>query len=58
VWSWDFVMDRSDDGRPIKILTLIDEYTQEALAIVPARRIRAHDVIDIFAELHPQRQWP
>ncbi len=51
-------MDRSDDGRPIKILTLIDEYTQEALAIVPARRIRAHDVIDIFAELHPQRQWP
>ena len=28
VWSWDFVMDRTDDGRPIKMLTLIDEYTK------------------------------
>jgi transposase InsO family protein len=31
VWSWDFVMDRTDDGRPIKILTLIDEYDRPAL---------------------------
>ena len=29
-WSWDFVMDRADDGRAIKILTLIDECTREA----------------------------
>lgn len=58
VWSWDFVMDRTDDGRPIKMLTLIDEYTKEALAIYPARRIRANDVIDIFADVMIERGVP
>jgi transposase InsO family protein len=33
VWSYDFVQDRTCDGRPIKIITLIDEYTREALAV-------------------------
>jgi putative transposase len=51
VWSWDFVMERTEDGRPIKMLTLIDEFTKECLAIHPARRIRANDVIDIFADV-------
>jgi putative transposase len=51
VWSWDFVMDRTEDGRPIKMLTLIDEFTKESLAIYPARRIGSHDVIDIFADV-------
>lgn len=58
VWSWDFVMDRTDDGRPIKMLTLIDEFTKEALAIYPARRIRAADVIDIFADVMIERGVP
>ena len=58
VWSWDFVMDRTDDGRVIKILTLIDEYTKEALAVYPARRIRANDVIDIFADVMVERGVP
>jgi len=58
VWSWDFVMDRTDDGRVIKILTLIDEYTKEALAVYPARRIRANDVIDIFADVMVERGIP
>ena len=58
VWSWDFVMDRTDDGRVIKILTLIDEYTKEALAIYPARRIRANDVIDLFADVVVERGVP
>ena len=58
VWSWDFVMDRTDDGRAIKILTLIDEYTKEALAVYPARRIRANDVIDIFADVMVERGVP
>ena len=44
-------MDRTDDGRSIKMLTLIDEYTKECLAIQVARRIRASDVIDIFADV-------
>lgn len=58
VWSWDFVMDRTDDGRPIKMLTLIDEYTKECLAIQVARRIRASDVIDIFADVMVERGVP
>jgi transposase InsO family protein len=58
VWSWDFVMDRTDDGRPIKILTLIDEFTREALAVCPARRIRANDVIDLFADVMIERGVP
>jgi len=58
VWSWDFVLDRTEDGRPIKILTLIDEFTKEALAIYAARRIRAHDVIDIFADVMIERGVP
>lgn len=58
VWSWDFVMDRTDDGRPIKILTLIDEFTRECLAIHVARRIRASDVIDIFADVMQTRGVP
>ena len=58
VWSWDFVMDRTDDGRPLKMLTLIDEHTKEALAIYPARRIRANDVIGIFADVMVERGVP
>lgn len=58
VWSWDFVMDRTDDGRPIKIMTLIDEYTRECLAIHVARRIRARDVIDVLADVMQARGVP
>jgi len=58
VWSWDFVMDRTHDGRVLKILTLIDEYTKEALAIHVARRIRASDVIDILADVMVERGIP
>jgi len=58
VWSWDFVMDRTVDGRPLKILTLIDEFTKEALAIYVARRIRAHDVIDLLADVMIERGIP
>jgi transposase InsO family protein len=51
VWSWDFVFDRTDDGRPIKLMVVIDEYTRQCLAIHAARRIRAKDAIDVFADL-------
>lgn len=51
VWSWDFVFDRTDDGRPIKLMVVIDEYTRECLAIHAVRRIRAKDAIDVFADL-------
>jgi len=51
VWSWDFVFDRTHDGRPIKLMVVIDEFTRECLAIHVARRIRARDAIDVFADL-------
>ena len=37
VWSWDFIFDRTTDGRPVKILTVVDEYTRQCLIIHPAR---------------------
>lgn len=51
LWSWGLVMDMTTDGRPLKILTLIDELTKEAPAIDVARCIRAHDVIDLVADV-------
>jgi len=51
VWSWDIVFDRTDDGRPIKLMVVIDEYTRQCLAIHVARRICAKDAIDVFADL-------
>lgn len=51
VWSWDFVFDRTHDGRPIKLMVVIGEYTRECLAVHVARRIRGKDAIDVFADL-------
>jgi putative transposase len=46
VWSYDFVMARTSDGRSFRLLTLIDEYTRECLALLVDRRITCQDVID------------
>ena len=43
VWAYDFVADRTHDGRPLKMLTVLDEYSRECLAIIVARRLRADD---------------
>jgi transposase InsO family protein len=51
VWSYDFVVDRTRDGRTIKILTVIDEYTRESLAIVVARKINSDDVLHCLTDL-------
>ncbi len=51
VWSYDFMAARTHDGRPIKILTVIDEYTRECMAIVVARRINSDDVLHCLTEL-------
>jgi putative transposase len=49
VWAWDFIHDRDEAGRPLKIFSLLDEYTRECLALVVERSITAADVIDILA---------
>ncbi len=51
VWSYDFVMARTVDGRAFRILTMIDEYTRECLAMLLNRRITSQDVIDQLFQL-------
>lgn len=51
VWSYDFVATRTHDGRSIRMLTLIDEFTREALAIKVARRLNSLDVIQTLADV-------
>ncbi len=58
VWAYDFVMDRTRDGRTVRMLTVIDEYTRECLAIRVGRRIRSTDVIVALAELMVTRGVP
>lgn len=58
VWGYDFVQDRTRDGRKLKILCVVDEYTRECLAIHVARRIRAQDVIGVIERLVAERGAP
>jgi len=58
VWAWDFVHDRTRNGRPLKWLTLVDEYTRENLALEVGRGMRAEEVIDVLAELFTVRGVP
>jgi len=58
VWSYDFMIDHTADGRAFKILNIIDEYTRENLASVVARKIRAQDVIDTLYNLFIYRCIP
>ena len=51
VWSYDFVKDRTHDGRGYRMLTAIDEHTRECLAIRVGRRLNSNDVIDCLADL-------
>ena len=51
VWAYDFMSCRTYDGRPLKILTIIDEYTRECLALVVERRLRSDDVLHCVTNL-------
>ena len=51
VWAYDFVADRTHDGRALKILTLVEEYSRECLAIVVAGGLRSIDVLETLAAL-------
>ena len=48
VWSWDLIFDQTEQGRTLRILTLIDEYTKQALAIHVGYSIRAVDAITVL----------
>jgi len=58
VWSYDFVADRTYDGRAFRMLCIIDEFTRESLAIRVARKLKATDVIDTLSDLFIQRGIP
>jgi putative transposase len=58
VWSYDFVEDRTHDGRKYRMLNVIDEFTRECLAIRVARRLKAIDVIDVLSDLFILRGVP
>ena len=58
VWSYDFVTARTADGRAFKMLTIIDEYTRECLAILVERRLTSVGVIDKLYELFLFRGVP
>jgi transposase InsO family protein len=51
VWSYDFVAEKTHDGRTLKLLTVVDEYTRECLAIRVERRITSHEVLMTLADL-------
>ena len=58
VWSYDFVATRTEDGLSLRILTLIDEYTRECLALKVARRLRSQDVLEQLSYLFIYRGLP
>ena len=58
VWAYDFVQARTHDGRAFRLLTVIDEYTRECLAIQVARQIRSDDVMQLLADLFVLRGPP
>src|SRR5436305_7883229 len=58
VWTWDFLFDRTSDGRSLKWLSLIDEYTRECLALEARRGMTAEEIRVILAEVAVRRGGP
>jgi transposase InsO family protein len=58
VWTWDFIHDRTTNGRALKCLSVVDEYTRECLALEVDRSITSEKVIDVLVELFRIRGVP
>ena len=58
VWAYDFVEDRTRDGRRFRMLNVVDEFTRECLAIRVGRQPNAADVIDVLSDLFILRGIP
>lgn len=58
VWSYDFVFERTHDGRSFKMLNIIDEFTRESLMIKVKRKLKSIDVLEALAELFLTRGVP
>jgi len=58
VWAYDFVEERTHDGRKFRMLCVVDEFTREALAIRVKRKLNSSDVLEVLAELMLARGTP
>ena len=58
VWSYDFVMDRTHDGRAFRMLTVIDEFTRQSLAIHVDRKLTSESVLDCISDLFIKHGQP
>ena len=58
VWSYDFIEDRTHDGRRYRMLNVIDEFTHECLAIRIDRKLKGADIIDVLSDLFILRGVP
>ena len=58
VWSIDFIFDRTSNGRSLKILSLIDEYTRECIALEVSRRFTGDDLVDLLVDVFSIRGVP
>ncbi len=58
VWSYDFVMDETEEGRRLKMMPVVDEYTRECLAIEVERSITAEEVVSTLASLFGSKGEP
>ncbi len=58
VWTYDFMGDQTEDGRKLKLLTVLDEFTRESPAIEVGRSMRAKDVIAVLKYLFMVRGAP
>ncbi|MBT8396642.1 MAG: transposase family protein [Gemmatimonadetes bacterium] len=58
VWSYDFVADRTHDGRPFRMLTVIDEHSRECLSIEVDRKLNSDDVLETLTRLFAEHGSP
>jgi putative transposase len=58
VWSYDFVMDETEEGRRLKMMPVVDEYSRECLSIEVERSISAQDVVSTLTSLFRRRGEP
>jgi putative transposase len=58
VWSYDFVEDRTHDGRKYRMPNVLDEFTRECLAIRVSRKLNSVDVLDLLTDLFMLRGIP
>jgi len=58
VWSYDIMKDQTSDGRALRLLTIIDEYSRECLAIDVGRHMTSEDVLDRLVQLFVERGAP